>query len=356
MRSRTSQNRLWRTGARALLRCVIAAPLMSIGGCESQPKVGSELRRSGDEIVVAGRMIHTGAPAVLWTDAGGYDGYRAEKRFSPAPEPGANGAAKTPETVVRFDSRAKDPALAEATRGGNWDLDQLRGQIDQIVLHYDASGTSRQCFRVLHDVRGLSIHFMIDLDGTIYQTLDVKERAWHATKSNHRSIGIEIANIGAYPSTSPVLERWYGRDERGLYVTLPPEAGDGGIRTPGFVARPRSTDYVRGEMHGQQLVQADFTNEQYASLASLLGALHVALPEIPLECPRDQSGAALGDCLSEEEWRQFKGVLGHAHIQDNKIDPGPAMAWDMVLESARRRAGAPIASGPVEMIPASSGR
>ena len=40
---------------------------------------------------------------------------------------------------------------------------------------------------------------MLDLDGTIYQTLDLKEGAWHATVANGRSIGIEIANIGAYP-------------------------------------------------------------------------------------------------------------------------------------------------------------
>ena len=43
---------------------------------------------------------------------------------------------------------------------------------------------------------------MLDLDGTIYQTLDLKERAWHATTSNSRSVGIEIANIGAYPPTA----------------------------------------------------------------------------------------------------------------------------------------------------------
>ena len=28
--------------------------------------------------------------------------------------------------------------------------------------HFDAQGTSRHCFRVLHDLRGLSVHFMLD--------------------------------------------------------------------------------------------------------------------------------------------------------------------------------------------------
>ncbi|MBX3389400.1 MAG: N-acetylmuramoyl-L-alanine amidase [Phycisphaeraceae bacterium] len=341
MSPRIGRHNFVRFCSRVALRCAIAISIFVVEGCESQPKVGSELRRTGDEIVIAGRLIHTGAPVVLWTDPGGYDGYRTEKRFAPPATPTGNKAQQA-EPAARFDSRAKDSPLAETTHGGNWSLNQLRGQIDQIVLHYDASGTSRQCFRTLHDVRGLSIHFMVDLDGTIYQTLDVKERAWHATKSNSRSIGIEIANIGAYPSESPVLEKWYTRDERGLYVTLPPEFGDGGIRTPGFVARPRRSDFVRGEVHGQILVQADYTAQQYASLASLLAALHIALPEIPLESPRGPMSTTLSRCLTDEEWAEFKGVLGHSNIQRNKIDPGPALDWDFLLWLARKKLDQPI--------------
>lgn len=310
-------------------------------GCTSA-RVGSEAPRTGDEISVAGRRFHTGVPVVLWSDPGGYDGYRVEKRFAPLGESDWEHSKQGLQSPNRYDSRTKDPALAESTRGGNWTLDQLRENVDQIVLHYDASGTSRQCFRTLHDSRGLSIHFMVDLDGTIYQTLDVKERAWHATKSNARSIGIEIANIGAYPSESPVLAKWYARDDRGLYVKLPAEAGNGGIRTPNFTARPLRPDFVRGPIHGEELVQADFTPEQYQSISGLLAALHGALPKIPLECPRDPDGRPLTRVLTEEEWTRFKGVLGHDHIQQNKIDPGPALDWDAILEESRHMLGAPI--------------
>src|SRR4051812_43490117 len=38
--------------------------------------------RKGDEIVVAGQMFHTGTRVVTWMDAGGYDAYRTERRFS----------------------------------------------------------------------------------------------------------------------------------------------------------------------------------------------------------------------------------------------------------------------------------
>src|SRR6185503_14558055 len=82
---------------------------------------------------------------------------------------------------------------------GSDDLERLREVVDQFVLHYDVAGTSGRCFQVLQDARGLSVHFLLDVDGTIYQTLDLRDEAWHATKANPRSIGIEIANLGAYP-------------------------------------------------------------------------------------------------------------------------------------------------------------
>ncbi len=286
--------------------------------------------------MVAGHLVHTGVPVVLWTDPGGYDGYRVERLFSPPEQADWDHSKDAVKSPNRYDTRATTPQLAAQTRGGNWDLESLRGQVDQIVLHYDASGTSRGCFRTLHDQRGLSIHFMVDLDGTIYQTLDVKERAWHATKSNARSIGIEIANIGAYPpSESSVLNRWYTTDNAGLRVMIPPDQGDGGIRTPNFVARPRRSEFVSGEVHGEMLVQADFTPQQYKSLAGLLAALHACLPEILLDCPRDSSGTPLTRVLTDQEWKTFHGVLGHVHIQQNKSDPGPALDWDFLLRAAR---------------------
>src|SRR5262249_30801780 len=49
-------------------------------------KVGARLERSGDEIVAAGQFFHTTAPVVLWTDPGGYDAYRVERRFAPREE------------------------------------------------------------------------------------------------------------------------------------------------------------------------------------------------------------------------------------------------------------------------------
>ena len=156
--------------------------------------------RRGDEIVAAGQFIHTGTRVVLWIDPGGYDAYRVERRFSPLADADwetTRNTMKDLTTPNRYGMRRR-PILTmeqvEQVRGGGGDLPQLQQVVDQFVLHYDACGTSRQCFKVLHDLRGLSVHFLLDLDGTIYQTIDLKERAWHATTSHSRAIGIEIAN------------------------------------------------------------------------------------------------------------------------------------------------------------------
>src|SRR5207247_8091020 len=57
---------------------LILAPFL-LPACASHP--GSPLPGRGDEIMVCGLLFHTGAPVILWTDPGGYDAYRVERRF-----------------------------------------------------------------------------------------------------------------------------------------------------------------------------------------------------------------------------------------------------------------------------------
>src|SRR5262249_14797971 len=150
------------------------------------------------------------------------------------------------------------------------------------VLHFDAAGTSRTCFKVLQDYRDLSVHFMLDLDGTVYQTLDLKERAWHATTSNDRSVGVEIANIGAYGTGGTnALSSWYRTNREGqVCITLPERFGDGGFRTPNFVGHPARNEPVIGVVQGEELVQFDYTPQQYEALMRLTAALCSIFPKI----------------------------------------------------------------------------
>ena len=309
----------------------------------SSPAPGTIVPRTGDEIMVAGQFVHTGARVVLWLDPSGYDAYRVERRFSPLDQSSwlatQEGGADF-DSPNRYDARTARLSVEEreGIRGGGWDLPMLQRTVNQIVMHYDVAGTSRQCFKILHDIRDLSVHFMVDLDGTIYQTLDVKERARHAGGVNDRSIGIEIANIGAYPTnaTAPLAD-WYQHDTNGqTRIVIPARFGDGGLRTTNFVARPARNDAVTNTIQGELLVQYDFTPEQYDALSRLVAALCAVLPEIKCDAPRDESGDVPTEKLPDEELENFRGVLGHYHITTRKIDPGPAFDWDKVIGGAQK--------------------
>jgi N-acetylmuramoyl-L-alanine amidase len=308
---------------------------------------GQPLPRTGDEIMVAGTLFHTGAPVVLWTDPGGYDAYRVERRFAPPDKASWEETLKQgggPATPNRYGERRAGLSAAQLSRirENGWDLATLQEVVDQVVVHYDVAGTSRSCFRILHDVRGLSVHFMIDLDGTIYQTLDLKERAWHATTSNDRSVGIEIANIGAYADNEKApFDRWYGKDASGrTIIHVPGDAGGpAALRTPGFVGRPSRPDPVRASIQGRELSMYDFTPEQYASLTMLTATLCRVFPKIRCDYPRDSAGNLITRKLPDDQLASYAGLLGHYHIQENKADPGPAMQWERVVDGARKMIG-----------------
>ncbi len=312
-------------------------------GCTTTPRPGTLAPRKGDEIVVAGRFVHTGARVVTWMDPGGYDAYRVERRFSPIDKSDwetSHTEVKDLDSPNRYNLRRhglSDEEI-ERIRGGGWDLPLLQRVVDQFVIHYDVCGTSRQCFKILHDMRDLSVHFMLDLDGTIYQTLDIKERAWHASSANNRSVGIEIANMGAYPvSGNNPFAQWYAKEPDGrTRVTIPQQFGDGGIRTKGFVGHPARSEPVTGTVQGTELIQYDFTPQQYQALIKLTAALCKALPKIKCDYPRDAAGKLILQKLPDGELEAYQGVLGHFHIQTNKVDPGPAFQWDHVIGKARR--------------------
>jgi len=324
-----------------LATAISALVLLLFPGCRAlRPTTGSELRRRGDEIVVCGRYFHTGAPVVLWTDPGGYDAYRVERHFGPltnASWEAPRGQNRGPESPNRYGLRKEglSATALERVRAGGWDLPTLQRVVDQFVLHYDASGTSRRCFETLHDRRGLSVHFLLDVDGTLYQTLDLKERAWHATTSNTRSIGIEIAQAGAVPADQTQrLDASYTNDAAGVRLVLP-GGGDSGIRNTNLTARPARPERVIGEIQGTRLAQYDFTDEQYATLARLTATLCRVFPRLPCRAPREADGSVTPHKLPEADLKAYTGVLGHYHIQTDKVDPGPAFQWDKLLREAR---------------------
>lgn len=323
-----------------VLALVSFVPLLTSTGClQPQIKPGDELKRVGDEIVVCGRLFHTGTRVVLWTDPGGFDGYRVHRRFTKTDQITPSSPVAGTETPNRYSPVRGNlpPEIAKRVSERGWSLEELQQVVDLFVMHYDVCGTSRRCFEVLHDVRGLSVHFMLDVDGTIYQTLDLKERARHAGSANDRSIGVEIAQMGAYAKPE-TLDKWYERDVSGV-VRL--KNASAYLPSRGLLLA--RNDLIKGEINGTLLHQYDFTEAQYDALIRLTAAINRVLPRVALVAPAHGTGDVTNHVLSAEELANHRGLIGHYHLTKDKSDPGPAFDWNHV-----------ILGHPTPVVPASS--
>ena len=301
----------------------------------AQPPEGTDT--SGQEIVACGQRIAIGTRVVLWDEPGGYSAYSDRLHF-PAP---VNGSKTPQDGRLRYEPgrRTKGPRPVQLVAPGSLDLAALRAAVDQFVVHYDVAGTAARCFLILQDRRCLSVHFLLDVDGTIYQTLDLRERAWHAGESNTRSVGVEIANIGSRRVDDvrgmAEIDGWYTRDDKGLRYTPPRWVDLESVRTPGFVGYAAHDERLEGWIQGELRAQYDYTPEQYAALVKLAAGLCRTLPRIRPDAPRDASGRVLDSVMDPGELAAFGGIVGHHHVSRRKQDPGPAFAWEAFLEDVR---------------------
>lgn len=161
------------------------------------------------------------------------------------------------------------------------------------VCHWDVCLSSASCFKVLHN-RGLSVHFLIDNDGTIYQTMDINDVAYHAGSKdwNDKSIGVEISNA-------------YYLDKQDWYVKQ------------GLGERPVIDDAI---VHGKRLKPfTGFYDVQVDALRALMRAVNRAAG-IPLLAPLDKSGNTNTTVSKKCAEGRFEGFISHYHLTNNKID------------------------------------
>lgn len=214
-----------------------------------------------NRIIVNGKDFPTNFPVVTWKDPGGY-GFKS-------------GFANRDEKAT----------------------------VDLFVLHWDVCRTSAQCHRALVQ-RTLSVHFLLDADGTVYQCLDLQRAtAYHAAGVNARSVGVEICNQVAVAGQDPKNPR--------------PEFNGPGLNG------------------GKPFTHLDFFAAQKARAVALADAVCSAL-KIPKRIPKgaaskfanDPSGVPTGVI---SDLKKYKGVLGHYHVTTAKIDPGttlwPEFKW-----------------------------
>jgi hypothetical protein len=163
------------------------------------------------------------------------------------------------------------------------------------VNHWDVCLSSESCAKVLNK-RGISVHFLIDNDGTIYQTLDTQHAAWHAGNINRKSIGVEIAN--AY---YPKYQNWYESNGYGKRAIVENAVVNGHTLEP----------------------HLDFYPIQIQALKALWVAISKAC-NIPLHGPESSNTNFLTSTNTEKIVSNgtFKGFVSHYHQTTRKIDCG----------------------------------
>ena len=163
------------------------------------------------------------------------------------------------------------------------------------VNHWDVCLSTESMAKVISK-RGISIHFGIDNDGTIYQLLDTQHAAWQAggRRWNHDSIGVEIAN-----SFYTKYQGWYEKNNLGSRPIV-----------------PKGQAIVHNKGLGEHL---GFYPIQIEALKALWLAIHEGLG-IPLEAPQDKEGKLITTVDKRCEASRFKGFINHYNLTKRKID------------------------------------
>jgi N-acetylmuramoyl-L-alanine amidase len=281
----------------APLACLAALTIVASAGVAvvspGSAPAGQPPAAPASAIVVAGQPFDVGRPVVLWKDPQGFDAYQLR-------------------CIDQHGGCCDGDSKRYGARKGltSESVDELQDVVSQLVLHFDGCVNSRSCFKSMHNRPrpsgvgcGLSAHFMIDADGTIYQTLDLVERAFHAEEANATSIGVEICNRG--------------RVDRGEWPKLPAE----------YRTRPTRDVVINGEHHEAY----DFRPEQYDSLVALTRTLLRIFPKIRPVIP-EHDGQPIMDTLDDP--MSFAGIMGHLHVdlQKQKWDPG-ALDWHRLMRA-----------------------
>lgn len=159
------------------------------------------------------------------------------------------------------------------------------------IVHWDACLSSAACASVLIQ-RGLSVHFCIDNDGTIYQLVDCDDIAYHAKGANSCSIGVETSN-----AFYTKYQLWYESHGFGPRPISPKtQCNNGGIE----------------EHLGFYPIQ-----EQALKILIHTVCHHYG---IPLVTPMDSNGVLENKIVSSVVDNTFHGVVCHYHLNNKKID------------------------------------
>lgn len=266
------------------------------------------IRPSGN-LIIGGRAFPTDARIVNFLDPP-YWNATDEKCMSlkrnphPRCERAPNGGHYPYGPPAGYSKYTQRYSTRPALRRKDWNMgmnapyDAVRSVIKQFVIHLDNCFTAEMCWDVLQNERGLSCHFLVDNDGTIYQTLDLALMGYHASEWNTSSIGVELCNFGS-AKKDPYLYR-------------------SGKFGPDRAFKPI-------KINNHTYLAFEFTAAQMDQMRRLSRALLRLFPNLPAEYPQSSPGVQAWDTLPKSVTRAFAGYIGHYHLVPEKWDPG---WWD----------------------------
>lgn len=261
--------------------------------------------RPNGVLIIGGQRITVDAPIVNWEMSGWNATSKlcqpTETESAPACTPGKDGQVPYGKLPQPYTSRlALRPALRRYYDGGNPNslkqppMDAIKANIKSFVIHHDGCATADMCWNVLQNERGLSCHFLLDNDGTIFQTADLALMAYHASEWNIHSIGVELCN-------------------RGDAKKEPTYYSKKGVNRPVKPCR----------INGHTILSYDYMPQQYDAMIRLARALQRLLPNLPAEYPQSSPGVQSWDTLPGSVTHNYSGYIAHYHLTNQKWDPGP---------------------------------
>ena len=185
-----------------------------------------------------------------------------------------------------------------------------------IVLHFTAGGSAAGAYQGwLGQKDQVATPYLLDLDGTVYETFSPKLWAYHLgvtgpIAQNHRhdkrSVPIEIVGLGPLKLKGDTLYSWPNN-----YNTVYCKLSD----TAKYVKAPfRGFDYFTG-----------FTAEQIVVIPQLVEKISADF-KIPLTLPPVDKREAF-DLNFFDKWT---GVASHQNFRTDKSDIGPAFPWGIL--------------------------
>ena len=186
---------------------------------------------------------------------------------------------------------------------------------NMIVLHFTAGSTAKGAANYWSVSKNkVSAPYLLDTDGTIYQTYDPAMWSYHlgfkgTWAHDKRSVAIEIVNIGPLVRKGDALYCWvnnFGKkycdiSETDKYVDL------GGTEYRGY-------SYF-----------ASFTKPQMDVLPELVSSITDQFKIQKKLPPKESRGA-----FDIEAFKGWQGIWDHAACRKDKLDVGPAFDWSLL--------------------------